>query len=267
MRKLIYTLTACAVLLASCKKDEPAVEPPVAGTDTVYPAKIVSTYTGSSTTSTVNLFEFEYSDKKELTKIKYYNSDSIYTAITYDASGRLTKLGTAKNANAIKVEYTSAGEVSKVTEIFRGAGPGGLTENFRTFEYTNGQIAKTNFYYGSTVLLRSQVYTTDAMGNITSADYVQGTAKNTATFTYTDKLNPFYSLKKIPTLSFLPEGLWTNIEVILFSKYLIKEFAYTGDGTRVYSYEFDAKGRISKISVGNKTSGTVNQTYALTYLD
>ncbi|MES2829371.1 MAG: hypothetical protein V4687_14520 [Bacteroidota bacterium] len=267
MKNLIYSLTACALLLTSCKKDETVDEQPVQNTEAAYPTKIVSTYINATTTSTVNLFEFEYSAKKEVTKIKYYNSDSIYTAITYDASGRLSKLGTAKNANAIKVDYTSAGEVAKVTEIFRGAGPGGLTENFRTFEYSNGQISKTNFYYGSTVLLRSQIYTTDATGNITSAEYVQGTSKNIATFSYTDKLNPLYSLKKNPSFAFLPEGLWTNIEIILFSKYLIKEFAYTGDGTRLYSYDFDTKGRIAKISVANKTSGTVYQTFAISYLD
>ena len=267
MKNPVYASLCALLLFTACKKEVDETEETPAATEAVYPSKIVSNYTYNGTTSTVNLFEFEYSGKKEITKIKYYNADSIYTLVTYDSNGRLTKLGTAKNANAIKVEYTAAGEVSKVWESFRGPGPTGMTENYRTFEYTNGQIAKTNFYYGSNVLLRSQVYTTDASGNITSADYVQGTAKNVATFTYLDKPNPLYSLKKNPALSFLPEGLWTNIEIILFSKNLIKEFAYTGDGTRVYSYDFDAKGRIAKISVATKTSGAVYQTFTLTYVD
>ncbi len=265
MKKLLCSALMITALLSSCKKVDDKIENPVVSTDASYPNKIVATYTYNGVTSTVNLFEFSYNDKKAVTNIKYYNADSNYTVISYDASGRMNKLGTVKNANAIKVDYNANGEVAKVTELFRG--PVGLTENYRTFEYSNGQISKTNFYYGSSVLLRSQIYTYDAGGNIISTDYVQGTSKSVATFTYLDKANPFYSLKKNPALSFLPEGLWINIEVVLFSKNLIKEFAYTGDGSKVYSYDFDAKGRVSKINVASKTNGVISQTYSISYLD
>lgn len=261
-RTLSALVISGSIFLVSCKKDDSKTVPEVSGN---YPTKIelVSTYNGVS--SKVILYEFDYNDKKELKTIKYYNADSIYNALTYNANGRLTKMGTAKNANAIRIEYNSTGDVSKVTESFRGAV--GLTENYRTFEYTNSQITKTNFYYGSNTLLRSQVYSTNADGNINTAQYVQGTSSNTATVTYDTKANPLYNLQKNPALAFLPEGLWTNIEFILFSKKLVKEFAYTGDGTKVYSYDLDNQGRIIKISIAGKTNNVVYQTYTLSYLN
>ena len=252
---------ACTLALLSCKKDKP--EQTVAANS--YPIKIESVSNYGNSTTKVNLYEFEYTDKKELKTIKYYNADSIYNAISYNSSGKLTKMGTTKNPNAIRVEYSTTGDITKVTESFRG--PGGLYENFRTFEYNKGQIAKTNYYYGTDPLLRSVVYNTNAEGNIISAQYLQGTSNNTANFTYENKANPLYGIDKNPALAFLPQGLWTNIEIILFSKNLIKEFEYTGDGTRVYGYTFDSKNRISKITVTNKTTNVVNQTYNLSYLD
>ncbi len=259
--KIALLIIASVSILASCKKDKTDEQE----TQVSYPAKIevVSNYNNSNTK--VNLYEFEYTDKKELKTIKYYNADSIYNAFSYNAAGKLSKMGTTKNANALRIEYTTTGDISKVTESFRG--PGGLIENYRTFEYTNKQISKTNYYYGSAVLLRSVVYNTNAEGNIASAQYIQGTSNNTATFIYENKANPLYGIDKNPALAFLPEGLWTNIEIVLFSKNLIKEFAYTGDGTRVYSYTFDGKDRISKITVANKTTNVVNQTYTISYLD
>ncbi len=262
IKKASLFIFACTLVLVSCKKDKTEEQ----DTTIIYPTKIevVSNYNNNSTK--VNLYEFEYTDKKQLKTIKYYNADSIYNAFSYNASGQLTKLGTTKNPNAIRIEYNTTGDVNKVTESFKG--PNGLYENYRTFEHNNGQISKTNYYYGSNVLLRSVIYNTNAEGNIATAQYVQqGTSNNTATITYETKNNPLYGLKKNPALGFLPEGLWTNIEIVLFSKNLIKEFAYTGDVTRVYAYTFDSKNRISKITVANKTTNVVNQTYSLSYLD
>ena len=261
IKNAILSLFTCTLLLVSCKKDKTTEQ----DASISYPTKIelVSTYNNNSTK--VILYEFEYSDKKELKTIKYYNADSIYNAFSYNTSGKLTKMGTTKNPNALRIEYAPTGDISKVTESFRG--PNGLYENHRTFEYTNKQIAKTNYYYGTDPLLRSEIYNTNADGNIASAQYVQGTSNNTATFTYENKANPLYGIDKNPALAFMPQGLWTNIEIVLFSKNLIKEFAYTGDGTRVYAYTFDSKNRISKITVANKTTNVVNQTYSLSYLD
>ena len=260
-KRIALFIIANIFIFASCKKDK-TDEKELAVS---YPTKIELVSNYNNATAKVNLYEFEYTDKRELKTIKYYNADSIYNDFSYNNAGKLTKMGTTKNPNAIRIEYSTTGDISKVTESFRG--PSGLTENFRTFEFNNKQISKTNYYYGNTTLLRSVVYNTNAEGNIASAQYVQVNSNKTATFTYENRANPLYGIDKNPALAFLPEGLWTNIEIVLFSKNLIKEFAYTGDGTRVYAYTFDSKNRISKITVANKTTNDVFETYSLSYLD
>lgn len=260
----LLLLAASLSAITSCQKDGDSSDEETASN---YPVKIVYKSNYNSVSSTVNLYEFVYNDKKELKTVKYYNADSIYSITSYDGTGRLTKLGTTKNPNAIKIEYNLTGDVSKVTESFKG--PNGLIENYRTFEYSNTQITKTNYYHGSNTVYRSVTYGTNAAGNLNTAQYAVGTSQsgNVATVSYDSKLNPLYNIKLNPAMAFLPEGLWTNIEFILFSKNLIKEFAYTGDGTRAYSYEFDSKNRVSKILVGSPNSTAINQTYEISYLD
>ncbi|MEO5910096.1 MAG: hypothetical protein ABIP95_04365 [Pelobium sp.] len=263
MKKTLFYLAIASLSFLGCSKNEDNLPSSISN----LPVKIVLISNYATVSSTSTLYEFEYNDKREVKTIKYNNADSVYSSISYDANGRLTKMGTAKNPNAIKVEYNADGGVSKVTESTRGVK--GLEENYRTYDYSNSQLTKTNYYNSANTLLRSITYTTDPKGNLTTAIYAQGqaTSGNTATLTYDDKANPLYNIKVNPALAFLPQGLWTNIEFILFSKNLINQFAYTGDGTRQYSYEFDVKNRISKIFIGVKSTTGYQQTYEITYLD
>jgi len=225
MNKSLLTLSAvCLLMVASCKKDK--------GTETEEQQKTCQ-LTESTFTSTGGDSEkatFTYDDKSRVKQITYSDgsidsyvysdtqiiltaSGNVVTTYKLDANGRITSESYNDNASKFNYTYNNDGYLIEEAEVV------GVNTSKTKYTYTNG--------------------------NLTLVDF--GTEKVTVSYNSEPATSNFFT----DTDDDLPNSINGVLKNYFGkpSKNLVSKAIYDGGYAESYSYEKDADGNLSKISV------------------
>lgn len=264
--KKLFLLAFVAITAISCSKkdDDPQKDEDVKVA--YYPLSIKYKPAYNPTIEYVYTFEYDANNRLSSYRIKD-TKDSLYNKIVYNDKGQITKMGTAKEANALVFEYNTAGQVTKFTE--NRAPFNGVAQNIvYTYEYdAQGAMTKYTQKHSSSSQTTTYVFAYKN-GNVETLQ--QQTYNPDYTYGYTSNINGLYGnevLNFLRCLSYEQISVWGGAQIIFNSKNELanRRHRQPGEDQSAFTYEYDSQKRPIKVTQTDENSKAVRATWELTW--